>query len=64
MKKVCQPPQDGRLSTSSGLTENLHEEMDSFEIGKFIIVGIDAHTEEKASIATVHYLVVLELWAM
>lgn len=37
--------------------------MDSFEIGKFIVVGIDAHTEEKASIATVHYLVVLELWA-
>lgn len=52
------------MSASPGLTENLHEEMDSFEIGKFIVVGIDTHTEEKASIATVHYLVVLELWAM
>ena len=46
------------------LTENLHEEMDSFKIGKFIVIGIDTHTEEKASIATIHYLVILELWAM
>lgn len=38
--------------------------MDSFEIGEFIIVGIDAHTEEKASIAAIYYLVVLELSAM
>lgn len=43
------------------LTKNLHKKMDSFQIGKFIVVGVDAHTEEKASITTVHYLVVLEL---
>lgn len=56
--------QNSRLSANSRLTENLHEEVDSFEIGKFIVVSIDAHAEEKASIATVHYLVVLELRAM
>jgi hypothetical protein len=38
--------------------------MNSFEISEFIVVGINAHTEEKASIATIHDFVVLELSAM
>lgn len=42
-------------------TENLDEEMNSFEISKFIVIGIHADTEEQAGVSPVDDLVVPEL---
>ena len=42
-------------------TENLHKKMNGFEICEFVVVGINANTEEQAGISPVYNLVIAEL---
>lgn len=42
-------------------TEDLDEQMNSFQIRQFIVIGIYAQAEEKACISSIHDLVVPEL---
>lgn len=41
--------------------EDLNKEVDGFEVGQFVVVGVDARTEEETCVATVDDLVVTEL---
>lgn len=43
------------------LTEHLDEEVYRFEIRQLVVVGVDAHAKEEASVAPVDKLVVPEL---
>jgi len=42
-------------------TENLHEQMDSFEISKFVVVSVYTDAEKQAGISPVDNFVVPEL---
>ena len=50
-----------RMRYQGNRTEDLDEQMDSFEIGKFVIIGVYTDAEEQAGISPVDNFVVPEL---
>lgn len=45
-------------------TQDLNEEMNSFEVCKLVVIGVDTDAEEEAGVAAVNDLVVAELGAL
>lgn len=47
---------------SGHLTQNFHKQMDSFQIGQFVVIRVHAAAEEQTGVAAVDDLVVAELY--
>jgi len=50
----------GRLNGSKH-TKDLDKQVDGFQVRKFVVIRVNAHAEEEASIAAVYNLVIPEL---
>jgi hypothetical protein len=50
----------GRLNGSKH-TKDLDKQVDRFQVRKFVVIRVNAHAKEEASIATVYNLVIPEL---
>ena len=53
MQRAGYPRIIGRSNYPLKLIQHFHEEVYAFQVGEFVVVGVDARAEEEAGVATV-----------